>query len=152
MLRSGVEVRRAAWLDILLLAPILRQSDRDEINAGSGRHPTAVLAHGMMISTLTWSAFIDGRIVAMFGVAPGSMIDGIGVPWLLGTDEIDQHPRAFVRTARAYIRRMRELYPTLRNIVHADNTKAVRWLRRAGFDVMPPVAHGRGLFHPFEMR
>lgn len=147
-----VEIRPATALDVIALAPRLRPADLREIAAGSGANPSAALQRGVEHSTVCWTAEVDGVPASMFGV--GSLGEGVGCPWLLGSDLIDRNPRAFVRHARHYIRRMLDLYPTLRNFVHAENHRAVRWLTRAGFQILPAVPHGRAgaLFHPFEMR
>ena len=83
----------------------------------------------------------------------GNLLGDTGVPWALGTDAMHRHRRVLVRWAPSYIRTMLAIYPRLINMVHARNVEAVRWLRRAGFVVHPPVAHiGTGEpFSVFEM-
>lgn len=152
MSRSVVDIRPAQAGDADALAPHLRQADLAEIAAGSGRDPLEVLRLGIAHSTRSWTAWVGDEVFAIFGVGPLSLVGGIGAPWLLGSDLIDKHPHAFIRHARPYIAQMRALFPTLRNVVHAENAKAIRWLKRAGFQIFAPTAHGRGVFHPFEMR
>lgn len=149
-----VDIRTAEVGDSVAMANHLRAADLTEIAEGSGRAPVEVLWHGIAGSTLAWTARIDGRIAAIFGVNCVSMLDGIGAPWLIGTDLIDAHPRSLMRESRRYIQCMLDLYPTLRNHVHAENRKAVKWLKRVGFNVMPAIPYGKrgALFHPFELR
>lgn len=81
------------------------------------------------------------------------MLDPRGLPWLLGTDAVPANRRALVRLTGPYIRRMLGLFPHLVNAVHARNTHAVRWLKRAGFTMHPAVEVAGGeMFHPFEMK
>lgn len=106
-------------------------------------------------SLYCWSAVDqDGRLVAMLGVVPADLLGGLGVPWMLGTDLVEQQQRALVRLSRAYIPRMRQALPKLVNYVDARNERAIRFLRHAGFYVAKAEPHGPlGLpFHPFIMK
>lgn len=150
MSRSAVEISTATREHAAQLAPRLRAADLAEIAAGTGRPPIEVIRTGIADSVRAWAVFIDGSIAAVFGV--GRIDRETGAPWLLGTEAIDRNPMAFVRVSAHYILTMRAMFPVLRNVVHAENVKAVRWLRRAGFTIHPAVPYGSGMFHPFEMR
>lgn len=153
MSRSAVEFRACRPCDAEALASRLRQADLHEIAAGSGRDPLEALLNAVRMSVRCWTVEVDGQVEVMFGVG-GSLMGDVGVPWLLGSDAIERHRRAFVRSARHYIPVMLDLFPTLRNMVHADNRVAVTWLKRAGFKMYPAIPYGRygARFHPFEMR
>lgn len=133
----------------------LRQQDIDELQALGHGDLAAPIRDGVALSSWCYTLLIDGRVAAIFGVAPaGGLLDPRGVPWLLGTDLIWPNRRALARHARRYILRMLATYPHLINIVHARNTHATRWLRRAGFvlaEARPTGPHGE-MFHLFEMR
>lgn len=106
-------------------------------------------------SLYCWSAVDqDGRLVAMLGVVAADLLGGLGVPWMLGTDLVEQQQRALVRLSRAYIPRMMQALPKLVNYVDARNERAIRFLRHAGFYVAKAEPHGPlGLpFHPFIMK
>jgi len=92
--------------------------------------------------------------VCIFGVAPASLLGSVGVPWMIGTQEIDSHAKAFLRRNKAYVERMSELYNYLVNFVDARNTRAIGWLKWLGFTILEAQPHGPdGLpFHRFEMR
>lgn len=136
------------------LARTMRQADLDEIAACGVPDPQDALQVSIERSTLAYCALIEGKVAAIFGLAPwGSLTGERGVPWLLGSDLIPQHRKVFVRLAPVYIRKMLSLHPKLLNIVDSRNTMAVRWLKRAGFTVHP-ASHftpAGGLFHVFEM-
>lgn len=103
---------------------------------------------------LCWTAFIDGQLAAILGVAPLSVVSGLGSPWMLGTPVLDASSRILVRKTPEYIAQMLKAFPHLVNFVHVENTTSVRWLRRLGFTVheaRPFGALGEP-FHPFEMR
>lgn len=136
------------------LAHRLRLDDINEISAASNLTPLQALEHGASHSMLSWTATIDDEIICMLGVTPVSMLCGIGCPWLLGSDLIDKHAGAFIKTSATYIPRMLEVFPHLFNLVDARNKKSIRWLKRAGFLVHEPIVHGphNMLFHPFEIK
>lgn len=104
-------------------------------------------------STHCWAASIDGEVACILGVAPISLLGGVGSPWLLGTDVLARHRATFMRHAREGVRAMLGVYPHLVNCVHVKNTASIAWLRRVGFVLHPPIPYGphRALFHPFEM-
>jgi hypothetical protein len=140
--------------DAELLAPRLREADIAEILAASNMTPLQALESGAKNSMLSWTATIDDEIICMLGVTPISLLNGIGCPWLLGSNLIDKHAGAFIKTSAAYIPRMLEVFPHLFNLVDARNKKAIRWLKRAGFLVHEPIEHGphNMMFHPFEIK
>ena len=138
------------------LADNLRQADRDEVEASTGSTDMLACIHASVGGSLyCWSAVDqDGRLVAMLGVVAADLLNGLGVPWMLGTALVDQQQRALVRLSRAYIPRMRQALPKLVNYVDARNERAIRFLRHAGFYVARSEPHGPMglLFHPFIMR
>lgn len=137
------------------LAANLRQQDIDELRALGHDDLRKPIADGVTLSTWCYAALVDGHVAAIFGVAPmGGLLDPRGVPWALGTDRIWPNRRALARASRGYIRQMLAAYPHLTNIVHARNTAATSWLRRAGFVLAEPKPlppHGE-MFHVFEMK
>lgn len=136
------------------LARHLRAADRAELHASGFEDPQRAIELSVATSTHMVAAVAEGRCGAIFGCAPASMLSGVGVPWMLGTDLVVTHQRALMADAPAYIRAMLHAYPLLVNHVHAENTVAVRWLRRAGFKLHPALPHGPhgAPFHLFEMR
>lgn len=139
--------------DVGYIAAHLREADRQEIAATRpNADPADVIANAVLRSSHTWVA-ANGSPIAIFGVAPVSLLGSIGSPWLLATDEAFKHPRTLVVAGRRYISTMRALYSKLFNYVDARNDKSIRWLRRIGFTVLPAVPYGveGELFHRFEM-
>ena len=155
MSRPAVEVVAPTAAHVAELAANLRQQDIDELRALGHEDLAAPIREGVTHSTWCHTALVDGRVAAIFGVAPmGSLLDARGVPWMLGTDLVTANRRALARLAPGYISSMLRDYPHLMNIVHAKNTHATRWLRRAGFVLQPAEPRGPHgeMFHLFEMR
>lgn len=132
----------------------MRHQDVTECYAAGHDDLRAVVLDGIRRSVQCWTARVDGRMAAIFGVAPyGTLTSSIGVPWLLGTPEVPKHRRILARHARPYIAGMLAVYPHLLNAVHAENTVAVHWLQRMGFKLGPAFTAPSGAtFHTFEMR
>lgn len=96
-----------------------------------------------------WSAAVISRdeLICIVGVAPHSndLLSGCGMPWLIGIDGIEAHPRAFAVLTGPVIRRMEQEYPRLSNVVHSENELSIRWLERAGFTLGEPERVGRAM-------
>ena len=71
----------------------------------------------------------------MLGVAPRSMVEGVGVPWMLGTERAYNCGRALLSLSPPVFAEMRETFSRLENVVDADNMRAIRFLRWAGFEI-----------------
>lgn len=151
---ADVLIRDTALQDVVHLAHNLRPSDLREAQAYGHPDLVVALSSSAARSVLCWSAFVDGELACVIGVAPISMLNGQGSPWMMGTPVLDRHHRILVRRTPEYITRMLTAFPHLMNFVHAENTTSVRWLRRLGFTLHDPVPYGAQgeLFHPFELK
>lgn len=136
------------------MAPRLRQADIDEIWASSMLEPETSLTRGVACSSHVWTGMVDGEPACIFGVVPVSFMSGIGVPWMLGTDLVEEHATAFLRRNRRYVKRMTRAYNYLVNYVDDRNVKAIAWLEWLGFTVSEPQQFGalNMPFRRFEMR
>lgn len=151
---AEILIRPATADDVTDLAPRLRQADCDEVWASHRSKPEESLARSLRLSTQAWAGLADGRPICLWGVAPASLINRIGVPWLLGSDDIETHQVAFLRRSRPMVGEMMETYAVLSNWVDARNRVSMRWLRWLGFTLFPAQPFGPdGLpFHRFELR
>lgn len=151
-----MRVRDVRVADLALLATHLRDDDRRELAAarGEGTPVAGLIVRAVHQSSHCWTAANDDDdAIAVFGVAPISMLGGLGSPWLLATDEAFRHPRALVTEGRRYLAIMRTLYPRMVNHVDARNLRSIRWLKRLGFTVHPATPYGLAgePFHKFEI-
>ena len=153
---AKVRFRELQAGDVAFLAAHLREADQLELvgTRGPGVDFEAAISRAVLLSSHVWvAAGHDHNPIAIFGVAPISMLNSIGSPWMLATDEAFRHPRTLVVEGRRYLAKMRESYFSLTNYVDARNDKSIRWLRRMGFEIHPPIPYGieGEPFHRFTM-
>ena len=141
--------------DGFILACNLREQDRAELEACGFQNHHAAVIESVRRSRFVRTVRIDGRVAAVFGLSDGgTLLAPYGVPWMLGTPLVARHRRALARLAPRYIRGMLQVYPVLRNLVHAENTIAIGWLRHVGarvHDATIPHPDTGEPFHLFEM-
>lgn len=129
----------------------MRTADRIECHA-LGRTPKEGLRIGLRMSIKPLTVLIDGRPEAMMGAVPMSLIGGKAIVWMLATDEVHGHARAFALLGPRVIADMLATFRELENIVSADNARAIRFLAHMGFHVGGTVQHHGGVaFVPFHM-
>jgi hypothetical protein len=120
----------------------MRDADRIEVGA-LGRSPEQALRAGLGASLWALTALVDEEPHAMIGVAPKNMMEGLGVPWMLGSESIYDHGRELVRYGPGIIAEMRRSFERLENIVHIENHRAIRFLRHFGWEISDePVTIG----------
>jgi len=149
-----VEVVPAHAGHIHHLAVNMRADDRREIWAAGCMLPRESLEMSLERSRIAWTGLVDGVPVCMFGVAAEVGILPVGRPWLLGTDDIEKHQRAFLRRNRQKVAEMLSMYPLLVNYVDARNKASIKWLQWLGFTVDEntiPVGVNQVPFRRFEM-
>lgn len=148
-------IRPATYEDALFLAPRLRQSDVDEMWAGYHLEPHLGLALSLAVSRDTsYTGCADGKPVILFGVALPSLLIPAGRPWMVGTDELTQHSRAFLRMSRDHVKEnMSQKFPYLYNFVDARHDAAIQWLVWLGFKIhaAEPFGPDDMPFHRFTM-
>lgn len=117
-----------------------------------GYTPKQGLRIGLRGSTLALTAKVDGKAEAMLGLSPTSLIEGVGRPWMLGSDAVYRHGRELLAHGPGIIATMRDSSPRLSNLVSSDNARAIRLLKRWGFAVGDEVQMIGGVpFLTFEM-
>lgn len=139
---------------IEFVAEHMREDDINEVYASSGLSPYVALRFSCKMSDPCYTGTADDEPVCIFGVVPKSMLSDTGVPWLLGTDAVSRHARAFLRRNKKVVKQWRERFELLENYVDARNKKSIAWLEWLGFEIHPAKPYGvQGLpFHYFEMR
>lgn len=141
---------------IQYIAEHMREVDRQEVFAMRGEDSDLHYVLTNAVKRSSWCACglaDDGTPVSLVGVAPVSLIGGIGAPWMLATDRAHEFRGALIRIGQEYIQAMTAQYPELINYVDARNTASIRWLKRLGFTIHEAAPMGQqGLpFHKFTM-
>lgn len=126
------------------LARRMREADVIEVEA-TGQAPKQSLRSSLRASTFAVTVTKEGRPVAMLGVAPVSLVEGKGAPWMLGTDEIKTGARQFVKWGPGLVKMMQQEFPRLENMVGSHNRPAIRVLMLLGFEVDDEIVHIRGV-------
>lgn len=135
------------------LAEQLRPKDRREIEI-YGFPTNKALWRSFKGSFMRHTAFIDGKIAAMWGVA-GAPMGQVGQPFLMTTNAVyEVSPLKFARVYQHEVLRMLNVFPVLMNYVDAQYEEAIRLLDIVGFELGEPEPLGpnQGLFRKFEMR
>jgi hypothetical protein len=132
--KSGWQVVPARPAHVARIAKRMRPHDVRECFA-FGRSPKQALRAALAASPLSWTALLDGKPVAMFGLAPADMMSGVGAPWMLGTDEVPKGARKLLSWGPHFVEAMQREFPTLANYVSEENRQAHRLLRAFGFDI-----------------
>ena len=133
-------LRRATVEDVEFLAPRLRCEDIMELQAVKAPDPLTTLLLGLETSIPHASVLCDqhtGEPYLMGGIRPLGFM-GIGIVWLLGTPEINNHVLSFQRETKRALNRafFLEGYKVITNVVHGENKKTINWLGRMGFQFM----------------
>ena len=119
----------------------MRKADRAEVLAFGD--PDRILGLTWRATPEVWAAVDrEDRLLACFGVAPASVVAGVGHPWCLTTPEVERYRRSFLRGSRAMVAWMRQQYRVLEGCVAAEYLTACRWLAWLGFVLGPPFPAG----------
>lgn len=121
------------------IANNVRQADCDECwSAGLVTVRTA-LEISLEHATLARTWLVDGVPAAMGGIT--GMRDGATI-WLITTELVETHRRAFVVHALAAFQKERAGFDLLYNFVDARNRRAIQWLRWMGFTLDDAKPYG----------
>ena len=135
---SRPEIVPASPAHIRRIANRMREADAIEC-AAIGLSPKQALRHSLRTSGEVWTAKVDGRPEAMFGLQVVSALGGKAHPWMLGTEAIYDYPREMIRMGRQIIDHWRDSTPDLSVLVAVQNVRAIRFLRGCGFATDPDI-------------
>lgn len=121
----------------------LRPMDFYEVTAVTPEPVQLALRRAVRESSESWAWLVDGKPVALFGVAPLSIVSRSGSPWLVATPALRQHRRFFLEHSRWYLEHMQKEYALLWNMVSINNHESIRWLKWLGFRMNDPERTGR---------
>jgi len=150
---SNVKLVKPTEELIWQIADDMRDEDAAEVWAAGHYTPFESLYKAWQISDYTAVATHEGDALVMFGLVHTSLVTGTGVIWMLGNNKARGFRREFMTVTPLVLEEMLTICPKLCNMVHTKNSTSVKWLRRLGFTIEPPVPHGPDgeLFHRFHL-
>src|SRR5208282_3127862 len=116
---------------IRLIDADLRARDRIEIIAAWGE-PKAAMAVCLANSFYARTAFHELEPLAMYGLAPLSMLASHARAWCFGTQAIDRHRIAFARASRLALYALFGHCSLMTNVIDKNDAAAVRWVQWLG--------------------
>ena len=102
-----------------------------------GASPFRALMSSVREKGENYTALVDDKPVLMFGVNP-IMQDVIGRIWLLGSYEIENQSKKFLRWSISAVNYFQDKYYQLENVVPADHSQTIQWLEFLGFQIITP--------------
>jgi hypothetical protein len=136
-----VEIVRATAAHADELAGTMRVADVIGVIAGLDGGPREALARSMRVSMDSWTCLLDGRVLGMFGVAPGCVLTGAGSFWMATSGLVETHRKTFMRACQVCLVDLRHRWPLLRATIHGKHTRSIAWAKRMGFTVYPAHQH-----------
>lgn len=106
------------------------------------------MRRSMQNSSHLWIAEAEGRVYALLGTIPPTLLSDTAYLWLYTTPDFASRARHFARISRRMIAEALGIYPSLWGHCIASAPRSIRWLRWLGADFHPP--QGRAI--PFELK
>lgn len=118
------------------LAANMRQSDRDEMEAMGHTDALEVVRRSVQCSdaNFSWAAYSGDKLLFIAGCSRFKDAPGVGVPWLLGTDELKHFTKTLTQVCKIEIKNMLNRYAVLMNVIDVRNVMTIRWLQSLGFE------------------
>ena len=131
---GDVEIVKASYEHANYLQDHLRSTDVRECMI-HGATPWRALRYPIMRKgAITFTALHKNTPACMFGVVPIRTDEfKTGSIWLLGTDEIEKHPKKFLRASKGMLKYFTERWDGLENVVPIDHCATIQWLMWLGF-------------------
>jgi ribosomal protein S18 acetylase RimI-like enzyme len=119
--------------DFPCLSRRMREADANEVMASSGHSPEEAIVYSFRVSEVCYVIDFNYVPFLIFGLARHEGFENVGVPWMLATDEINDHRIAIAKLSRRWAEEFNRRYEYLVNYVDVRNELAKRWLEWCGF-------------------
>lgn len=123
------------------VAAAVTEEGAEELRTLFHMEPEEALRLSLAGSNQAWTMFAGNATIAIFGVAPISVLERRGQFWIVGTVHICKHRFAFARTCRLFLSTLFRRYDCLENELDHRNTEVVRWAKWLGVDLIPLTEH-----------
>ena len=87
-------------------------------------------------SFFTQTIFFRGKLGVIWGLQTKSLVDPYGYIWMLTTNIVEEHPKAFLRKSKTITRQALQACPILRCHVDMAHVKSHDWLIWLGFKTL----------------
>ena len=147
------QVKTPTLEHIIELSATMREDDRLECLLATGSSPDLSLLMSLAISTFKEVLLVDNKVICIAGVCDDYGGDG-GAIWLLGSDLVFKHKKAFWKFCKNFHGDMKDQYNLLYNYVYIENKMSLRLIKKLGFTIDEPTPYGLGqeLFHKIHWR
>jgi hypothetical protein len=139
---TKVIVKKTTIEDVEVLIERIRLADKREIECATGLPHYESIIKACETCDEVWSAFVDGDLIAVFGMNVISYVTGSAIPWFISTHEIEKHQIVFLKFCRPVFKKMCSNLNSLVNYVDDRNDLAKNWLKWLGFKLHDPVPFG----------
>ena len=134
---SKLKIERGVSLpDIDRMANELRSPEKEDFCASFESARVGLEQCCLSSNRFLYSARIDGKLVAIFGLSSGWINEDIGHPWLALSERAAEHPLIVFRTARRVIMQWAWDFQLLCNFVPDFDEDAIRFLKLMGFQFL----------------
>ena len=120
-----------------LVADALTEVGARELAEVYGMSPREAARHNLAISVSSWTLFVCGKPLLMFGVHCLSEAEKVGELWTLGTRHICAHRVAFARACARFLPEVRAGWRELRAAVETSNADVMKWTQWCGAKTSP---------------
>lgn len=128
----------------------MRDKDRLEIAQGWGMEPIVAIRECLAASFWARTLFYELEPMAMYGLAPLSIMGGACRLWMFATAGVERHPFAFARATHRALMAVLERCTLATNLVALDDEPVLKWLDWLGATyVSQPQPRGGRLFAQF---
>jgi hypothetical protein len=83
----------------------------------------------------TYTALVNDKPVMMFGVVEEHEL--VGSIWMLCSEEVDKHPKTFLRWSKPIVDYFQDQFLLLKNVCPIEHYKTLTWLGYLDFMIMP---------------
>ena len=125
----------------------MREMDRLECFS-VGADPSKAVESSMASSDVSFTVMTkDDEVMAIFGAGEGDE----PFIWMLGTNQVDRHAKAFLRHCKKWVQSFAVYYGSVSNWIHVDNLVCIKWLKWCGAEFSEPVKIKGELFRKFKI-
>lgn len=103
----------------------------------SGAQPVEALMHCLRSSMYTWEGRLNGRIVAVWGLMPSSLISDRAYLWLFTSEEAEAHKFLLVRHSQLMMEEMLSKFPAIYGHCKRVDKRAIQWIKWLGGKFLP---------------